>query len=188
MPWSSIKSNDMFKLMYEHDIWNGITLYARYDVYFEVYGFSSSRNNDKILEFYSNNLKILKEFISYFKEQFHEELLVAEKQVFMTLPTLEIRKYEFYTSSNIIQGNLDDSNILFPVKKYYSRKNNKVYLTKREFEILSKFSNGLSMKEIAIEINVKPRTVEQNLNNIKLKSNTHFKSELIKFFKDEIEI
>ncbi|GAB5480286.1 response regulator transcription factor [Sphingorhabdus sp. EL138] len=42
-------------------------------------------------------------------------------------------------------------------------------LTRRETEILEYITLGLSAKEVALEINISPRTVERHVENVRLK-------------------
>ena len=42
-------------------------------------------------------------------------------------------------------------------------------LTRREFQILKLIAKGYSAKEVALEINIAPRTVEGHIDTIKLK-------------------
>lgn len=55
-------------------------------------------------------------------------------------------------------------------------------ITKREKECLFWLSNGLTAKEIAREMHISHRTVEDHINNIRLKTNLQRRSHLIAFF------
>ncbi|MGY6531215.1 response regulator transcription factor [Glycocaulis sp.] len=44
-------------------------------------------------------------------------------------------------------------------------------LTRREMECLTEAANGLSAKEIAIELEIAPRTVERHLDQVRIKLN-----------------
>ncbi|OJX12817.1 MAG: hypothetical protein BGO77_04950 [Caedibacter sp. 37-49] len=64
---------------------------------------------------------------------------------------------------------------------------NSFHLTKREFECLSWLSEGMTAKEMAIKMNISHRTVEQYVKSIKEKTHLYKRSQLIYFFKREIE-
>ncbi|MGY6661033.1 MAG: helix-turn-helix domain-containing protein [Glycocaulis sp.] len=45
------------------------------------------------------------------------------------------------------------------------------HLTRREMECLAQAANGLSAKEIAIRLDIAPRTVERHLDQVRIKLN-----------------
>lgn len=59
----------------------------------------------------------------------------------------------------------------------------KIAVTNREFEFLFWLSNGLTAKEIARQMNISPRTVEDYMRKVKQKTNSYRRSQLISFFK-----
>lgn len=61
--------------------------------------------------------------------------------------------------------------------------NNKKNVSNRECEVLLWLSNGLTAKEIALELNISPRTVEHHIKNVKEKTNLYRRSQLIRFYK-----
>ena len=54
-------------------------------------------------------------------------------------------------------------------------------LTEREMSCIRQIAKGYTMKTIGKQLNISPRTVETHINNIKLKTGCHYKSELIDF-------
>ncbi len=58
----------------------------------------------------------------------------------------------------------------------------KVIISKREFECLSHLSKGFTAKEIARELKLSPRTIEYHIHRIRLKTDLHRKSQLVRFF------
>ena len=59
------------------------------------------------------------------------------------------------------------------------QKNNSVYLSRRELQCLRQSIRGKSARQVAIEIGISQRTVEEYLNNIKLKMGVKTKAEMI---------
>jgi DNA-binding CsgD family transcriptional regulator len=57
-----------------------------------------------------------------------------------------------------------------------------ILLSKREWECLSRFSQGKTYKEVARVLSLSPRTVEAYLNNIREKTQISLKSKLIDCF------
>lgn len=66
----------------------------------------------------------------------------------------------------------------YPLKK----RTRGVTFTKREVECLKCLVLGMSMKEIATELNISCRTVESHLKNIKKKTNCYSRSGLVQAF------
>lgn len=56
---------------------------------------------------------------------------------------------------------------------------NNIYLTQRQKEIIYHMVRGKTAKEIAVILNVSPRTIEHHIENIKIRTNSDSKSELI---------
>jgi DNA-binding CsgD family transcriptional regulator len=52
-------------------------------------------------------------------------------------------------------------------------------LTRRELECLSQAANGLSAKEIAIELEIAPRTVERHLDQVRIKLNARNRAHMV---------
>lgn len=61
----------------------------------------------------------------------------------------------------------------------YDLLSNRRTLTLREHHILELVSTGLSAKEIAIEIEIAPRTVERHIENIRLKLGARNRAHLV---------
>ncbi len=59
---------------------------------------------------------------------------------------------------------------------------NTIKLSEQQYKCLYFLSHGMTYKEIAIEMNISPRTVECYINLIRRKSNIQAKSRLVSFF------
>jgi LuxR family transcriptional regulator, transcriptional regulator of spore coat protein len=62
---------------------------------------------------------------------------------------------------------------------YIDQVESNLSLTKREHEILEWVALGLSAKEIAIKINIAPRTVERHIENIRLKMRARNRTHMV---------
>lgn len=62
-------------------------------------------------------------------------------------------------------------------------KEQKIIITNRECEFLLWLSNGLTAKEIANQMDISPRTVEDYIRKVRQKTNLYKRSQLISFFK-----
>jgi DNA-binding CsgD family transcriptional regulator len=65
-------------------------------------------------------------------------------------------------------------------------KQNMRAVTNRELEVLFWLSNGLSTKEIAGEMNISPRTVEDHISNVRQKTSLYRRSQLVSFYRTKV--
>lgn len=176
--WITLPENPLFSALYDFNIWNGITLFERHETYFEVWGFSTCKDNLQIYEIYREEISMLKRFVFYFKENFVNLINNIDKtQMFILKDNINLMSF---SSGNKFR--MDFLNKTKINKFYLNSAKNNCYLTKRELECLFHISSGKSMKETARFLHLSPRTVEQYLNNIKIKLNTTSKSKIIEFF------
>jgi DNA-binding CsgD family transcriptional regulator len=177
--WSSFPDDKFWQVMRsEFNIANGITFLDQYEHYCEIFHFASNRDNTQIVNFYLNNIASLKAFILYFKEKGSKLLDKAEKnklqiinppsllQEEKTIEILDINNNEFIKQLDINRFN-------------HKEKTNKIALTKRESECLALAMRGQSAKYIGRHLGISPRTVEQYIQNLKVKFNANSKCELL---------
>ncbi len=87
---------------------------------------------------------------------------------------------EFTTNlTTIITSGIVNSNQLSHIQTLIQPEEDKVYLSKRETDILKLLVRSLSAKQIADRLCLSKRTVENYLANIKMKTNCHSRYELI---------
>ncbi len=155
----------------EFNIWNALAIYEKFAEYSDFWFFSSSPNNTQVINFYLNQVPILKKFAAYFKDKFSQELKNVNPNKLIT-STVRIEKSSldekqkvqtFFSDLNINSYKIDDN----------------FSLSKKEFECLFYLVQGRTMKEIARFMNVSFRTVEFHLNNVKKKLHCNKKSQLI---------
>lgn len=159
----------------------GITIFETYNNYIEFFQFGSSPDNSSIIEFYLNNLDILKLFILYFKDKANDLLKLCAANRIMMPKFLDTNKANIATPAakeirnkflKAIQHN-----------RYFIDKNQTdVYLTRRELECLHMIANGYTAKETGKLLNISPRTVEDYVANIKLKLRYNTMAQAIKFY------
>lgn len=159
---------------YKLDIWHGLRIYEYTDKAIEVWHFATKRDNEQINNFYVNNIDIFKRFITYFDDK--AKLLIKNAENFKA----------------ILPGNVFDSlnpapvPLSFPWESSITRhkikignNHEEVFLSKREAECIFHTYQHKTIKEIAREINLSPRTVEFYLNNIRKKTHCHTKKDLM---------
>lgn len=152
-------------------IWNGISFYKKREQYVECWAFASDNFNENIINMYINNTEFLKKFILFFNSQ-HLEILNNRRKETLSYFSQDIKSIE----GNNSLRELDFSKYSLLNKEGY------LTLTKKEMGCLSLLAHGKSMKEIALISGVSPRTIESQMNNIKLKSNLQYKNQLIELY------
>lgn len=159
---------------YNLDIWHGLRIYEYTEKAIEVWHFATTKDNEQINNFYVNNIDIFKKFTVYF--DYKAKPIVEKAENFKAfLPT------SVFESLNPFPSKLS-----FPwenhIKKHRIRvgfNHEEVFLSKREVECISRAYQHKTIKEIAREINLSPRTVEFYLNNIRRKTHCYNKKDLM---------
>lgn len=133
------------------------------DGYVDVCCFAASTQSSEMINTYFNNINNLNNFIRFFKNKI-TDILSRSDNAFLLPEKMRLN----FNSKDI-------SNKLDPI--YFSEKGKQ--LSKRETEIILLLIKGKSTKKIAMELNLSLRTIENYLNNIKLKTDSNPKSELL---------
>jgi DNA-binding CsgD family transcriptional regulator len=163
---SSFSKQDIFNIMRDSfDIDNVIFFITKQKDATSFWQFGSNAGNKKIVNFYLNNIELLKIFVTYFKDQ-NEKLL---KQC-------DANKYKIVSIDNKVQYFSDDSlypyinddvaTIISQFKRYQTKS---PHLTQRELECLKLCLKGKTAKEIAQIMDISYRTVESHIVNMKKK-------------------
>lgn len=75
-------------------------------------------------------------------------------------------------------GNDINNNFMLPNNGFDDTSNQYIHLTNREIDCANLVLIGMKVKEIALKLNLSPRTIETHINNLKLKLNCRDKIEL----------
>ncbi|MDQ2994958.1 MAG: helix-turn-helix transcriptional regulator, partial [Pseudomonadota bacterium] len=143
---------------------------------YATWGFGVLTEPKSIFNFYLNSLEMLGRFIEYF--EYHAQELIAENaqknriimpKYFDKLPQPNQRE-DFCLPSSVLDFAVD------PPKK--ARQFN-ISLTPREMECLTLIARGYTMKSVAQNLEISPRTVEMHLRNIKDKHGLSSKNQLV---------
>lgn len=146
------------------DISNGVSIVHRHKDYIDFFGFGSSRNNFSIINFYINNLDLLQKYSSYFTEQSKSLITSSEKDKLILVNPTEQNRNEANSPSNLIFNKVSTPQIKLSNRQYHCAK----------LLIL-----GKTYKEIATAFNLSVRTVEDYVEQLKIKFGCRNKSELI---------
>jgi DNA-binding CsgD family transcriptional regulator len=158
---------------FNHDY--GISIFKPGKHYCENLEFAATRDNHKILDFYFNNLDLLHAFVLYFKETARKLITLANHQRFIIPSDMQSESMRNFNEEKKIF--LEE---IQPKKYYLEADNRPLYLTRREVEVLKHYSSGCSIKEIAKQMHISPRSVETYLTNAKVRLGVHNKVEIIK--------
>ncbi len=154
------KADHVYQAMFDSNLWNGITLYDKRASYVDLWSFAADRQNTSALSFYANHMDIIKQFILYMHDQ-------ARHIIFPDNLNLEIETENTYSFDEEKAGIREK--YLFEFSKYYYGPSANDYLTRSQFLCIYMLSCGQSVKEIACNLAVSPRTVESHLVQVKKK-------------------
>ncbi len=151
--------------------------------YCEFFNFSTYKENSNINHLYESAEDFIQRFIFYFidkagpliREASKNKIIIpdfppkeiADNQEKLLLPERQRLNFDFF---------LDETEI----SRYWVK--DSIYLTKKEVEIISLSSKGMSTKEIASSISSSSRTIECHIANAKNKLKCKNVTELICFF------
>ena len=155
---------------------NGITLIEKQPDGCEFFSFSGNINDKWLINFYINNLSVLKKFTLYFKHVFNNTLKQVEKNKII-LPRLWDQL--IFEEQNILSSMQDHISELQKIVNQGSPWNIAESLSNREMGVVKQLMLGKTAKEIGEFLGISYRTVEKHLENIKLKCNCNNKTKII---------
>lgn len=150
----------------------GIEILDKYDDYCDFYSFSG---NSPSIYFLPANY--LYQFIFYFKQECHTLILDAYNST-LSLPAEELSLSPIPIIPQAMQSIAGQGE--FDIKRYYLEgKYSGTFLTKREVDILRRLERGGTVKCLADELCISPRTLEHHITNVKDKLNISHITELL---------
>jgi len=182
---SALEEQDMCTIMREQfNIDHGILVIDKQPTLTEIALFASTRENYNVINFYLNNLDVLKRFIYYFKDTCSNLIQMAEPDRAILPKCLSNHGREFEINSHLSLRRHSDTYLAFrrktPISRYYLKNTSNLrYLTQKELDCISYLVQGKSAKEIANILDMAPKTAEMHLANIRHKLNAPNKSELV---------
>ena len=143
--------------------------------YAEIFYFYAALDNKEINNFYLNNLNLLEQFISYFKNAYNHKLEELSKKAII-YPS---------DSKDIFLLNPNLKNVIIPKDFNLEHKTSNPAIslsnriTAREKSCLHLIKSGCSNKIIARKLNISVRTVEKHIENMKSKLSINSRYKLI---------
>ncbi len=157
-------------------IGEGVLLIDFFDTYRELYWFTSD-HIDKRVMFCEKYINLLKVFIKSFKEKASKIIKRAEGDKILR-PAENI--YVPISYENALE-NSEDFLKAMSLKKYTFQKGGATLsLTRRELECAVGLMKGKTAKEIAATLAISKRTIEKHIENIKWKTETSSKGDLMR--------
>lgn len=146
---------------------NGITYTINYNEYCDFFIFGADKNNKHIINFYINNLDLLKNFSEYFYNKAKKIIEISAKN-------------RIYLPGNRVQSGI--SKDVYRKDGINYNDNIMLNLSNREKSCLHGILAGQTAKQIARELNLTFRTVEFYIQNLKKKIGCRRRSEIFKKF------
>jgi len=173
--WSSHPDQSVFNARREFSgSDHGITLIEKNTDSCEIFGFSSTKENPQVINFYINNLDLLRRHTLYFKYQAKDLIKLAEKDRLILPKVLEKPKVDLISDRTNVNKLIKET----PLANYYQSEGI-MQLKNKQKECLYLITQGKTAKQVAKIMNLSPRTIEDHINIIKNKLNCQYKSELI---------
>lgn len=141
-----------------------------------VYGVN--REGNEALNFYFNNMSFLERYIVWFEKKMHDNIQLDTSGNLVILPGYVAHPEMEKKIATIKQANTDFADAILRGASSPSL----AKLTKRENECVGLLAKGYTLKMIAAELNVSPRTAEQHIRNSKDKLNLHTKRQLLEYW------
>lgn len=175
--WDNLKDSTIYQTaLSEFNINHGLTFVEKGENYTDFYHFGNPAQLIASNDYYLGLIDVLKKFILYYKEKAHKLILTSN---ILHFPEFELPLTAIPISNpfeEIKKNFLADLNI----QRYYlGGKFGDNYLTARELDCAKWLAMGKSAEEIALILDVTPRTAITHINNIKEKLNCVKTSQLV---------
>jgi len=152
----------------EFDIANGLCFVERHPDFYYLIAFATPVSNQQALDLYLNHLELLKNFIHYFRETKADLIKVADSNRII----LSAEEQDLNVDAMLLSSNLRRKVPVFFQGKYF-------HITQREYDCLQAMNLGNTGSDIALMLNLSPRTVETYLQRIKDRVGVRSKQELL---------
>ncbi len=157
---------------------NKFELTERGKNYYDIFGFGSASGSVNVIDYYLNNMHVLKQFILYFKDKIKtlldEAIKNKENQIFIP----ELRAINILPKS---KENQTLKEFRQKTKHFFlSDDLNDVRLTRREIESLLHLLCGRTAQQISERLDISVKTVESYLSSIRAKLNCTSRAQLFR--------
>lgn len=159
-------------------ICNSLVVIEKFAEYQEIYFLGMKSESKQFVNVYLNYQDLIKKFIVYFKKSASRLIETADKNR-IALPWQ--KKPKIFNGDIVNLKEKVDTLQYFLFKQESSKNDDRIsLLTKKEYQCLLQMALGKTSKEIARELFVSYRTIENHIANLKDKLGCKRKAELIK--------
>lgn len=183
--WPKTPDNPCIKSYLSHGYWNGISLLPNGPKdYFECACFLADKNNESINNFYLKYPQVLEKFVDHFRSSFSNVISINPEDSRLAIfskgfnDNLPPKNTEDKIHNFLKEMNINPLNINIDGKF--------IKLTKREEQCFELFVQGHSIKTMAKELKLSPRTIEVYLNNLKFKTGLSNRHSLVELYHQSI--
>lgn len=174
-------NDDVYGALRSFGFTNGATIYERNANSVELWAFAAgneARDVDSIYANYNTHHSVLKRFTLYFQDKAKDILDPSDKS--KIIPGTPKLIQDLSPSKDELIEKFNQST---RIAKYFIKSEEGDYsITKREAQCLYYLCQGMTMKEIAIILNISWRTVDFYINNVKTKTNISSTNRLLQRF------
>lgn len=160
---------------------NGITIIEKQVDSCDFYYFGTTADNFRIINFYLNNIDLLKRFILYFKD--HASLIIKKaNENRIILPNHFEQPESFCNNEKYELESFLKKEFLKETRVKTLRLTGDLegeLLTNKQLSCIINLMEGKTAKEIAKTLGISYRTVEGHITKLKIKFNCHTKNDLI---------
>ncbi len=159
---------------------NGITIIEKQMDSCDFYYFGTTKNNAKIINFYLNNIDLLKRFILYFKDRANSIIKQADKDR-IVLPDHFDQRESASSNESCIQELFKREFLketAIKTLKLTGELKGEV-LTNKQLNCIINLMEGKTAKEIAKTLDISHRTVEGHVTKLKTRFNCRTKNDLL---------
>jgi len=184
----TLNSQDPFlSALYDLNIWNTCSLYRKTVYGVEAFYFASTRDNESIIERYTNNKILFERFAHYFKEKLLEMMSLDEMRRAAS-STISPEIFKLPPAPSDERKHLTSFLSLTPIHKFFLPIEDKeIVLSFQEVRSLSLLSQGKTAKEVGRKMGISPRTVEGYVENVRRKAGNLSRGRLIELFVSSFE-
>jgi DNA-binding CsgD family transcriptional regulator len=153
----------------------GISFFKACDNYIEACDFAAPITNLAAIDFYFNHADLLKnKFIAYFKQKASAIIASALDEGFILPQSMYGKPHasQVYEYKKVYE-------FIRPDRIRVNHGRREIIFSKREHECLASLAKGKTVKEIANNLNLSPRTIEFYVGNAKKKVGCNYKNQFI---------
>lgn len=151
----------VYQGLHTHNIWNGLSVYKKFDTYVETFAFAGDKSSSELLNFYVNHPEVIEHFILYFREKFNAFLKKIDPKILIPF------SIQHLIETPVLNEKIDDFFKETPINRFQIEE--KLGISYREMQCLIWAIKGKTSKEIARLLKLSHRSVEKYLDNIKTK-------------------